>query len=153
MNIFILDNDPVKAAKQQCDKHVVKMVLETAQMLCGTYCSNISPYKTTHYNHPCSIWSRQSKENYMWLIQHGLSLSAEYTERYGKVHKSQQVIEWCRDNMNMLTFEETGLTPFAQAVPEEYKNEDPVVAYRSYYLGEKAYMAKWKQNKPEWWTQ
>lgn len=149
MNIFVLDNDPMVAAKHQCDKHVVKMVLETAQMLCTAY--DEAPYKPTHRNHPCSIWARQTKENYLWLIIHGLALAEEYTERYGKVHKSQRVIEWCRDNMNKLMFEETGLTPFVQAVSDECKNNDPVIAYRNYYMTDKAHMTTWKQNKPEWY--
>ena len=65
MNIFVLDNDPFKAAEYQCDKHVVKMVLETAQLLCSAH--ETAPYKRTHYNHPCAIWTRSSLSNYMWL--------------------------------------------------------------------------------------
>ena len=84
MNIFVLDYNPKRAAQMQCDKHVVKMPLETAQILCSAFEPGTAPYKRTHYNHPCSVWGRESKVNYKWLIEHGLALSDEYTYRYGK---------------------------------------------------------------------
>lgn len=149
MNIFVLDNDPFKAAEYQCDKHVVKMVLETAQLLCSAH--ETAPYKRTHYNHPCAIWTRSSLSNYMWLCEHGLGLAREYTFRYNKVHKSTEVIEWARLNMpNILNL---GLLPFAQAMPDKYKHEDAVVAYRNYYIHEKARLATWKYGAcPAWFT-
>lgn len=149
MNIFVLDNDPFKAAEYQCDKHVVKMVLETAQLLCSAH--ETAPYKRTHYNHPCAVWTRSSLSNYMWLCEHGLGLAREYTFRYNKVHKSTEVIEWARLNMpNILNL---GLLPFAQAMPDKYKHEDAVVAYRNYYIHEKARLATWKHNAcPAWFT-
>jgi hypothetical protein len=149
MNIFVLDNDPFKAAEYQCDKHVVKMVLETAQLLCSAH--ETAPYKRTHYKHPCAIWTRSSLSNYMWLCEHGLGLAREYTFRYNKVHKSTEVIEWARLNMpNILNL---GLLPFAQAMPDKYKHEDAVVAYRNYYIHEKARLATWKHSAcPAWFT-
>ena len=149
MNIFVLDNDPFKAAEYQCDKHVVKMVLETAQLLCSAH--ETAPYKRTYYNHPCAIWTRSSLSNYMWLCEHGLGLAREYTFRYNKVHKSTEVIEWARLNMpNILNL---GLLPFAQAMPDKYKHEDAVVAYRNYYIHEKARLATWKHSAcPAWFT-
>jgi hypothetical protein len=153
MNIFILDECPVKSAVHQCDKHVVKMCLETAQMLCAAFEQGEAPYRRTHYNHPCTVWARTSPENYEWLLRHGFALCGEYYQRYGKHHKCLDIITWCAGNMDKIEFPENGLTPFAQAMPDEYKNEDPVTAYRSYYLGDKAYMATWKQNKPEWWEE
>lgn len=154
MNIFVLDENPKLAAIQQLDKHVVKMPLESGQLLCSAFEKNQAPYKRTHYNHPCSIWTRQSKENFLWLVEHGLSLCEEYTFRYSKIHKTQKVIDWCRDNILKIQFPQTGLTPFAQAMPWEYKNESAVLAYQAYYIGEKAKIAKWtKREIPNWWTE
>ena len=92
MNIFILDQDPVKSAQFQCNKHVVKMCLETAQLLCSVFPSGLAPYKRTHYNHPCAKWARDSWCNYMWLISHGHALCNEYEYRYNKIHKCQEII-------------------------------------------------------------
>ena len=102
MNIFFLDFDVKKCAVYHCDKHVVKMILETAQLLCGVHhvveLQYEIPYKLSHKNHPCAIWSRESLSNYLYLCELGLALCEEYTYRYGKRHKSQDVIEWCLDN-------------------------------------------------------
>ena len=102
MNIFLLDTDTKKCAQYHCDKHVVKMILETAQLLCGVHhmTNQITeaPYKLSHRNHPCSIWARESLSNYLYLCELGLELCKEYTYRYGKRHKSQDVIEWCLIN-------------------------------------------------------
>ena len=80
VNIFVLDEDPIQAAFQQCNKHVVKMVTETAQLLCSVYPKGVAPYKRTHYNHPCAVWARTSLENYLWLLEHGEALGLEYTD-------------------------------------------------------------------------
>lgn len=153
MNIFVLDKDPKTAATMACDKHVVKMILETAQMLCavGINKGYEMPYKATHKHHPCTLWAGASHANWAWLIEHGLALCAEYTVRYGKVHKSQQIIEHARD-INIL-FDEQQLTPFAQAMPPQYRNDCAVTAYRAYYLGEKARFATWKTQTPKWWRE
>ena len=154
MNIFVVHEDPKVAATMLCDKHVVKMILETAQMLC-TVAHSIgyegAPYRATHKNHPCTLWTGQSRANWDWLIDHGLEMCSEYTRRYGKIHKSQAVIEWCRNIPNPP--KPGKLTPFAQAMPEQYKHRCPVTAYRAYYHGEKAKFAKWKSTTPEWWLQ
>ena len=88
MNIFYLHSDPVVAAQKQYNKHVVKMILESAQLLCSAHHmldSEIDvPYKLTHKNHPSAVWTRQSKQNYAWLYFHMLALGDEYTKRYGK---------------------------------------------------------------------
>jgi len=137
VNIFALDHNPQAAAAMLTDVHKVKMVLEAAQMLCGVFEPGTAPYKRTHYNHPCSVWARTSRRNFDWLVAHGLAIASEYTKRYGKVHKSQAVIEWCRDNAHLLTFPRSSLTPFAQAMPEQYRQADSVAAYRDYYAAEK----------------
>lgn len=119
MNIFILDENPVTAAQMLCDKHIVKMPLETAQLLSSVFSialkepnplvsitnQNIEvPYKLTHKNHPCSLWARQSKGNFDWLIKHGKELCIEYSLRYKRTHKSEEVIDWCNNNKDLLIF-------------------------------------------------
>ncbi len=136
----------------QCDKHVVKMVLETAQLLCTAYPDGVAPYKRTHYNHPCAIWTRECNENWSWLLDHGNALSREYSHRYGKRHKTQSVFDWMM--INPPTLPTLGsMTPFAQAMPPIYKADDPVDAYRAYYLGAKRHIAQWNKsrNKPYWY--
>jgi hypothetical protein len=155
VNIFVLSLDPKEAAQAQVDKHVVKMPLETAQLLCSPFEQGDAPYRRTHYNHPSAVWARQSPENYQWLVTHGVALCDEYALRYGKQHKSRAVIDWAGQNVTRLAFQTTGLTPFAQAMPDEYKNPDPVLAYRAYYLGAKARIATWKlpATPPAWWQE
>jgi len=145
MNIFILDRDPVLAAQMQCDKHVVKMVLESAQIM-----STIKggPYKPTHKNHPCVLWAT-NEDNYNWLSEHGLALCKEYTYRYGKRHKCQDVIESLAPDYNY----DDAINNFVQCMPDEYKCEDPVEAYRNYYRGAKSGFAVWtKREVPFWWS-
>jgi hypothetical protein len=150
MNIFILDTNPVLAAQYQCDKHVVKMCLETAQML-----STIAggPYKPTHVNHPCTVWARSSVSNFAWLYSHGVALCNEYERRYNKVHKCLNVIENTLVNMSV-TLPDEVLSPFAQAMPEELKNEDAVKAYRDYYHQKsKTVDMRWtKRPIPDWFV-
>jgi hypothetical protein len=158
MNIFLLDMDVKKCAKYHVDKHVVKMILETAQLLCGVHHVTVHdtvhdtvhvPYKLSHKNHPCSIWARDSMSNYLYLCEIGLALCEEYTYRYGKRHKSQDVIEWCI--INKPNISDKGFTEPAKAMPEEYKVEDVVESYRNYYRGAKRDFATWKmRNVPEW---
>lgn len=151
MNIFVLHQDPQVAAKMACDKHVVKMILETAQMMCTVTASHgyDTPYRSTHAKHPCTIWAAKSRHNWNWLTDYGLALCAEYTKRYSKVHKSQSVIQYCRDANFKLP--DTRLTPFAQAMPPQYRSDCAVTAYRAYYHGEKSHFATWKTEIPAWW--
>ena len=116
MNIFAVDNDPKIAAQQLCDKHVVKMILESAQMLCAVFPNGDAPYKRAFYNHPCTKWARESVENYEWLLNHAYAMCQEYTRRYGKVHKSLNAIGWCGSNYPKLNIPSKGLTPFAEAM-------------------------------------
>jgi len=159
MNLFILDEDPVACARAHCDKHVVKMILETAQLLCtahhvlGADLETI-PYRKTHENHPCAVWVRESAGNYWWACMLALSLCREYTERYGRRHKTQDVIEWCVGREQVVS--EGSIfspLPFVQCVPDEYKVQgDPVAAYRAYYIGEKSKIAQWNHcEPPAWW--
>lgn len=153
MNIFFLDFDVKKCAQYHCDKHAIKMILETAQLLCGVHhMINVGydiPYKLSHKNHPCSIWSRESLSNYLYLCELGLALCEEYTYRYGKRHKSQDVIEWCL--INKPNIKDIGFTTPPKAMPDEYKVDDVVESYRNYYIGAKYKFAVWKNRKtPDW---
>ena len=152
MNIFVLDKDPKLSASMMCDKHVVKMIIESAQMLCTVGRKNgfETPYRSTHPNHPCTIWAGESKSNWDWLVEHSFALSDQYTIRYGRTHKSLSVIEWCANN-NIGPQIDIGLTPFPLAMPDIYKIPDPVASYRNYYIGAKSHMAKWKNGAPLWW--
>jgi hypothetical protein len=153
MNIFFLDTDTRKIAEYHCDKHVVKMILETAQLLCGVHHVSesryIIPYKLSHKNHPCSIWARNSLSNYLYLCELGLDLCKEYTYRYGKRHKSQDVIEWCLVHKPNIT--DIGFTEPAKAMPDEYKVDDAVESYRNYYMGAKSGFAVWKNREKPFW--
>jgi len=151
MNIFYLHQDPKTAAEMHCNKHVVKMILETAQMLCTTiWLSGVrTPYKKTHINHPSTKWTRESVQHYRWLCKLGKELCAEYTYRYDKRHKSEDVIDWCIENEPEL--EDNGFTQPPQAMPNEYKNKCSIKAYRTYYLNDKkGFLDYKKRNKPEW---
>ena len=94
MNIFVIDKNPRTAARQLCDRHVVKMALETAQILSAVAHQKgfNAPYKISHQKHPCTIWAGKSFGNWRWLVAHGLAVCDEYTRRYGRTHKSREVI-------------------------------------------------------------
>lgn len=156
MNIFILHEDPVIAASMYCNKHVVKIILEMAQMLSTAHhinnYNNIYLYKATHINHPCTKWVRETPENYNWAVIHFKALLNEYLTRYGKTHKCEQLIEHLLINPinNKIIGSYKGHTPFVQAMPDQYKDKNPVKAYRNYYIGEKSGFAKWKNKTPSW---
>lgn len=162
MNIFVLDNDPHIAAEMLCDKHSIKMILESTQMLttaarlCGATDEDIpltkrgTPYRSTHQNHPCTIWARETRSNFDWLVSHSISMLAEYTKRYGKTHACSDAIHQLATLRHLIP--DGDLTPFAQAMPDHYRQSDAVKAYRAYYIGDKAYMATWKTEAPHWWV-
>jgi hypothetical protein len=154
MNIFYLHSDVTVAAKMHCDKHVVKMILETAQMLTSVqhrYGNTNMTYKPTHVNHPSTRWAGDNKTHYQWLWRLGMELCAEYTRRYGKVHKTQAFLEGelkqPPEGMPTIKWSQP-----PQCMPDEYKVEgDSITAYRNYYVGAKSYMARWKNSqRPEW---
>jgi len=153
MNIFVLDYNIPKCAQYACDKHVVKMILESSLLLCSPFDpdSHPAPYKRTHFNHPCSKWVRASKQNYEWLLVYADELLKEYSHRYGKIHKSSRVIAWCKQEYVKLMLPNRNITPFAQAMPDQYRHNDAVTAYRNYYIGEKKHFATWKnRDVPSW---
>tara|TARA_S200002703_G_scaffold160092_1_gene176965 strand:- start:11973 stop:12455 length:483 start_codon:yes stop_codon:yes gene_type:complete len=160
VNIFYLDPDPYVAAQMSCDKHVVKMILESAQMLCTAHRELDDDdvpknfYKKAHLNHPSTIWTRSAAANYSWLYDHFVGLCYEYTHRYGKIHMSdsklRDALGWLPRNIRTGKFTEP-----PQCMPDEYKVEgDSITAYRKYYKGDKAYFAKWsKRDEPKWWNE
>ena len=162
MNIFVTDADPNKSASCLPDKHIVKMPLETCQMLSivgsakwGHDFGQLpkldgTPYKTdkgAFRNHPCTIWAQS---HWTWLINHGLGLCFEYTHRYGKIHSTDSLL---RDLLMSppTKIKEGGLTTMPQAMPDHCKKPDSIDAYRTYYIQEKKRFAKWtKRDVPEW---
>lgn len=152
MNIFVLDETPKKCAEYHNNSHCIKMILESCQLLCSVHwlLGNEAPYKLTHKNHPCSIWTRECIENYNWLCDLGLELCKEYTHRYGKRHKSQDIIEWCLINQPNLPMN-NDITPFALAMPDDCKVGNPIESYRLYYMTHKRDLGLWKNREnPDW---
>ena len=159
MNIFVLDECPVISAQMQCDKHIVKMPLETAQMLCSVWHRHGQgdkvPYREVHKKHPCTLWTGDSLLNYDWLWKHGMELCFEYTRRYNKIHKCQQVIMDLEVYQCPFAFPITDCsTPHPQCMPDEYKSTElrihsnTVRAYRRYYVNDKKDIAKWEKSRP-----
>lgn len=152
VNIFILDRDIHQCARYHCDQHVVKMILESVQMLCTALNKKgfTTPYRSTHLQHPCVLWVEDSYENFLWLRDLAIALNDEYRFRFEKSHdhKSMQVLT----QIDNFRFANSGLTEFAQAMPDSYKVPgDPVTAYRRFYLGEKMNFARWsKREQPHW---
>lgn len=157
MNIFILSLNPYLCAIYHNDKHVVKMILETSQMLCVTHwlCSN-SPHKNLYKrtkafaNHPCTKWIRESVGNYMWTYILFRQLCKEYTYRYNKIHSC--------DNRFMNIFNEIpelipkgNITLFAQAMFDDVKNKNAIIAYRNYYMKYKKNFCIWTKREVPYW--
>ena len=161
MNIFYLHPEAKIAAQMHCDKHVVKMLLETSQLLCtahrelddSSFADDAGLYKVAHKNHPSAKWVRESRENYRWTHSLLVALCEEYTLRYyGKTHKTQRLgivdsLHRCPDNILSVAF-----TDPPQCMPPEFHCDNPVKAYRDYYLGKKMGFAVWKLKTPDWVT-
>ena len=150
MNIFYLHHDPKLCAQYHVDKHVVKMILETAQLLSTTHWLSDSegPYRITHKNHPSAIWTRSNKSNYTWLCQLGIELCKEYTYRYGKTHKTQKHLEWM--SLNIPNLPDGEFTPPSLAMPDVFKCNDNIESYRQYYRLGKKHLHNWKmREKPQ----
>ena len=181
MNIFYLHEDPQVSAKMHCDKHVVKMIIEYAQMLSTAHRmldgkvvkkpsvsgktmvkhydlyegmddleGEMTYYKAVHFNLPCSVWTRESNENYLHLYRLFCELCDEYTHRYGKIHETDIKLRsalWTLPvNIPYKPFTEP-----PQAMPDYCKRKDVIDAYRSYYINEKKRFAKWtKRDIPKW---
>lgn len=160
MNIFAIDENPIISARSLVDKHVVKMILETTQII-STIANSRSyqaPYRSTHVKHPCTLWAGSHAGNMRWLFEHGFELCREYSHRYNKVHASEKHLVSLWNDLE-IWWPEVKLTPwsdhttFPQAMPEEFRGSCPITAYRTYYRVAKAHIAKWKDaaRKPDWY--
>lgn len=154
MNIFWLDNDPRTCAAYHCDKHVVRMIVEYALILSTVVhqsgaADGVELYEITHQNHPCTKWARENLSNYRALLDLALACCEEYTERYGKVFKTERILRGLPRTIPLPVGE---LTPVLQVMPDEFKIPgDPVAAYRNLYIQDKVRFAKWKTQPPHWW--
>lgn len=156
MNIFYLSSDPVECAKWHYDKHVVKMILEYSQLLSTAHhlldgTPSIECYKPTHKNHPSAVWVRESSSNYKWLHRLLVETCFEYTRRYAKVHATMR--KGYVYNLKHLPYElrDVGITKMPQCMPDEYKCDNSIMAYRNYYREGKAHLRAYKNREaPEW---
>jgi hypothetical protein len=168
MNLFILSLIQREVAEYMMDKHVSKILLEAVQMLCSAKRildpedeeTNAKMYKLAHKNHPVTIWVRKSLANFMWTLDLVEELHKEWRFRYQhpdtKFHKSYLMAQILRANVpSPEKFLEKGLTPFALAMPDKYKTDDPVQSYKNYYMSEdKQRFATWhkRRGQPDWYT-
>ena len=166
MNIFYLDSNPRICARYHCDKHVIKMMLESAQLLCtalnivsGT---QVTPYKSTHINHPCSIWVRESFDNWAWTFNLMLELEKEWQYRFNhnRQHLAISKLAVCEPYGYLLPIyagrvgmlPHRGFTSPALVMPDYCKiPSDPIASYRNYYNLEKKHIHNWTNREvPEW---
>ena len=175
LNIFYLDEDAKQCAQWMVDKHVVKMILETAQLLSTAHRvldgvesidtssgrkkkvwglsddRNDLLYMATHINHPSAVWCRKSVENYNWLVDHLFALSDEYTYRYNKKHATITKMGW-HIASPPFKLKEWNWTPMPSCMDDEYKiSNDPIINYRNYYKFGKSHLHKWKNRLPPKW--
>ena len=181
MNIFFLHRDPEQAAKEHVDKHVVKMIVEYAQLLSTAqrmldgvewidYGKNNRKikryklenpnadkiiYKACHYNHPSAVWVRESKLHYQWLYRLFKKLGHEYTHRYGKVHSTNMKLNHILERVpNTIGEGWREPPPAMQHYPQCIVPGDSIQSYRNYYIEAKAYFAKWsKRDMPDWFAE
>lgn len=162
MNIFCVDADPIKSAQQLANKHVIKMPLEALGMLSYAFKEGESSYPNKrsgrHYLHPASIWARQSKENFQWLLAHGQELTKEYQIRYKREHFAKFHLDWVAENYKEIDFPNKGLTSFVGCFGKlkdfiEKTGNNRVDQYRLYYHLDKEKFAKWPSidKIPDWW--
>jgi hypothetical protein len=151
MNVFILDKDLATSVEYHCDKHVIKMILEAAQIASTVHweTGGEGPYKSTHVNHPLVRWACSSLAAYRYVVKYGLQLCKEYTYRYGKIHKTQEKLEWLKTNEPDVP--KVG-TKFQIIVADDCKVKgDEVTSYRKYYIKYKFHILSWKKRpEPPW---
>lgn len=179
MNVFYLDKDPKKCAEMHCDKHVVKMIIEYAQlmstahrMLDGTMWTDKTAngrsikrwkhpsehldaklYKASHVNHPSAIWVRESRANYDWMYQMWYELCLEYTKRYGRTHATFEKLETALQSPP-LNIRDSVFSEPPPAMPDYCKEKTSISSYRKYYILEKKAFAKWKNAiTPTWFIE
>lgn len=167
MNIFVLSWIIENCVIYHCDKHVIKMILETTQLLstcqhvansnnAEVWLSENKIYKKTHHNHPSSIWTRECRENYIWLCHLGLALCKEYDYRYDKSPHSHacysKLIFLITHVPSTLPSNSGIITTPKMAMPDKYKSADPILSYRTYYLNDKQRMLVWRKRGPPYWV-
>lgn len=168
MNIFFLSFSPEEAAQMMCDKHVVKMILESVQIMCMVFrmlindddhADSLGLYQRTHPGNPCILWAASSSLNFNWLYHHTIALVKEHIWRYNRTvfHKSYQIAKKIGDEFFCgrfhLLFPSQKFTYPPLVMPDKYKNPHSVIeSYRQFYIHEKADFAQWTQRSPpEWW--
>jgi len=179
MNIFVVNQDPVIAAQELCDKHVVKMILESAQMLStahrlldGEMYTELNTrsnrrvkrwrldderdnimYKVVHINHPCTVWTRECSANYKWHYRHFVALCDEFTHRYSKVHSTDKLLRGPLAELPNNIVHTKVMTKMPMAMFDECKiSSDPVECYRNYYQTKQTrFNMSWTNRQvPEW---
>ena len=179
MNIFALDKNAITAAKQHCDKHVVKMIVESGQMLSTAHRildgkvemrRSVSGktmqkywvlpddrenwlYRAVHTKHPCTIWTMESKENYTWHYRLFVALCDEFKFRYGKTHKTgDELTEHLLHTPKNIPLGR--MTPFKLAMKSnpECMLDDPIESYRLFYqTKQERFSMTWKKRPiPSW---
>lgn len=155
INIFYLDHDPILAARYHGDKHLVKMTVETAQMLSTAHHVHSGAlqglYKPTHRNHPMTVWVRKTRSNYEWTYQFFQAMCDEFTFRRDKIHATSRLLE-------PLLIPPTGIskgaiTDVPLCMPEEFHLSCPVESYRKYYHSkwqEGIVSYNWGRPIPDW---
>lgn len=167
MNIFYLHSDPAIAARMHNDKHVVKMILESAQLLSTAHrlldgVDGVLPdernnilYKATHRNHPSAVWVRRELDHYRWVHDLLYFLIAEYRYRYkDRPHACERLQPYLLDApRNIPTDGPMIMEAPPQCMPDDCKGSDTVQAYRNYYAKHKYHIGKWtRREQPEWWN-
>jgi hypothetical protein len=179
MNIFVTNEDPVLAARDLCDKHVrSKMQIEGAIMLAHAFPQEVLDHPSTpktktgksrksgkgYSKHQCSIWARESKDNFMWLTNHTLEQFSERMYRWpnSTEHFTKDFIVWCSKNLHNTTIQKSSLTPFAVAISDDcicrkiipnFNNLSVVDQYRAYIIYDKDFATWTKRESPSWYNQ
>jgi hypothetical protein len=152
MNIFYLDPDPEKCAAYHNDRHCVKMILESCQLLSNALPEDVAPYKRTHTRHPASLWVQKSIHNWLWLHNLTMYLFLEWKKRYNHENIEEHACYSKWNNMTPPDLPDVPFLPPPQCMPDDCKCDDTVQAYRNYYIKHKGHLACWKNGKPEWYV-
>jgi hypothetical protein len=156
MNLFVFNSNPIIAAEQACDAHVIKICTEAAQMLSwaalshGAKPNGFYGIPPSSKKHPVTLWVCQNSSNYRWTWEYAMALCNEYTKRFGKIHETSKVLARLEDCCSLL--QNKKLTPFVQDMPKQYmQHNNAPFAYQIYFLSEKMSIAKWTNTQPPSW--
>ncbi len=177
MNIFVTDDDPIQSARELCDKHVrSKMQIEGAIMLAHAFPQEVLDHPSTprtstgkprrrgrgYFKHQCSIWARETKDNFIWLAEHTLEMFTERMFRWpdSNEHFTKTFIQWCLDNVHNTIMSKEGLTEYAVAINadcdcrklnKDFNNLPVIEQYRQYIIHDKPFALWTKRNIPAWY--